>query len=63
MTFTMLEMSVEQYNDIVEGNVKHRSGDRPVLKVSKPYDYLKTQDRESIIEAFIKLAMLQRKIL
>lgn len=59
----MLEMSVEQYNDIVEGNVKHRSGDWPVLKVTKPYDYLKTQDRESIIEAFIKLAMLQRKIL
>lgn len=54
---------MEQYNDIVEGNVKHRSGDRPTLKVSKPYDYLKTQDRESIIEAFIKLAMLQRKIL
>nr|XP_034322714.1 uncharacterized protein LOC109620818 [Crassostrea gigas] len=63
VTFTVLEMSVEQYNDIVEGNVKHRSGDRPTLKVSKPYDYLKTQDRESIIEAFIKLAMLQRKIL
>ncbi|XP_052678011.1 uncharacterized protein LOC128159019 isoform X2 [Crassostrea angulata] len=63
VTFTMLEMSVEQYNDIVEGNVKHRSGDRPVLKFTKPYDYLKTQDRESIIEAFIKLAMLQRKIL
>eukprot|EP00105_Crassostrea_gigas_P025245 XP_011445751.1 PREDICTED: uncharacterized protein LOC105341109 [Crassostrea gigas] len=63
VTFTMLEMSVEQYNDIVEGKVKHRSGDRPVLKVTKPYDYLKTQDRESIIEAFIKLAMLQRKIL
>lgn len=59
----MLEMSVEQYNDIVEGNVKHRSRDRPVLKVTKPYDYLKTQDRESIIEVFIKLAMLQRKIL
>lgn len=59
----MLEMSVEQYNDIVEGNVNHRSGDQPVLKVTKPYDYLKTQDREYIIEAFIKLAMLQRKIL
>lgn len=59
----MLEMSVEQYNDIVGGKVKHRNGDRPVLKVTKPYDYLKTQDRESIIEAFMKLAMLQRKIL
>ncbi|XP_062599410.1 uncharacterized protein LOC134260893 isoform X2 [Saccostrea cucullata] len=63
VTFTVLEMSVEQYNDIVEGHVKHRSGDQPTLKVSKPYDYLKTQDREFIIEAFIKLAMLQRKIL
>ncbi|KAK3093368.1 hypothetical protein FSP39_014638 [Pinctada imbricata] len=63
VTFTMLEMSNDQYKDMVEGNVRHGIEDRPTLKFSKPYDYLKTQDREYVIEAFIKLAMLQRIIL
>ncbi|XP_061179274.1 uncharacterized protein LOC133187898 isoform X3 [Saccostrea echinata] len=62
VTFTMLEMRMEQYNDIVEGKIKHKSEDRPNFKISRPYDYLNMEDREFIIEAFIKLAMMQRKI-
>ncbi|KAK3103034.1 hypothetical protein FSP39_015928 [Pinctada imbricata] len=63
VTFTMLEMSKDQYKDIVDGNIRRGSEDRPTLKFSKPYDYLKTEDREYVIEAFIKLAMLQRLII
>lgn len=48
-------MTDDQHRDIVNDKINYHCSDPPKLKITRPYDYLKTQDREFIVEAFIKL--------
>jgi len=60
VTFTALLVTEEQFDSLVGGTLK--SDDRqngPKLIYTRPYDFMKKDDRDNLIEPLLKLGFIQ----
>lgn len=57
MTLTELRMTETQYQNIKASNFTHREIDKPSFMYTRPYNFMKMEDLEKLVEPFIMFGL------